>query len=712
MFIFTYTAAILTIICFGFAAFILKQKKNLARYLGLIIIADAVWLGSNALADIASERFSLVLWSGLALISGSIFISLYLCFVELFINNKLTKLKFSVFFIPTLVVGLFAFSKYDVGEAFFSENTPAQFIPGVLYWFFLVFSFVGLVYGAIKLGLSYRHSDAKKRAQILYLEIGFFMLLIGGIVFSVLLPAVGILKFFNLGPQFSVFFIGFTSYAIIRHQLLDIKIVIQRGLIYSVLFSFVAVVYILGVLILGLIFQEITNLTMIIVGLLTTAAGIYGIPPLDRFFRRATDRFFFKDKYDYSEAIYELSDILNKNLNLSALLQKITDKLLDILRPESLYIIVPGQNLIFSHDKIVRKTKVGLSAELKRAIEIHPDTVLVISDLQQELDSLPKDETGERRRSLEQARSFGADYGIEMAIAIKSGTHLIGLVALGKKLSGDYYTSEDINLLKTFACQAAVAFENAQLYEKVKNHSKELEKKVVERTENIKSLQEEQRQMMMEIAHGLQTPLTIIRGELSLLNNQIKDKKEIGRLEHNIDHISRFIYDMLRLVRQERDGEERKTVFSLSELLEESIDNIKIITEDKNIDVAGNIEPDIDIFGDKSEVEELLMNLASNSLKFMKPGQRGKIILDLYRKRKEAVLIVADDGIGIDKKHISHIFEKMYRISNESFPDKKGTGLGLAICKKIVEKHGGAIRAESRLGKGTKFIIELPVRSS
>ncbi len=387
-------------------------------------------------------------------------------------------------------------------------------------------------------------------------------------------------------------------------------------------------------------------------------------------------------------------------------------KLLEILRPESLYIIVPGQNLIFSHDKIIRKTKVGLSAELTRAIEIHPDTVLVISDIPQELDALPKGETGERRRSLEQALSFGADYGIEMAIAIKSGTHLSGLVALGKKLSGDYYTSEDINLLKTFACQAAVAFENAQLYEKVKNHSKELEKKVVERTENIKSLQEEQRQMMMEIAHGLQTPLTIIRGELSLLNNQIKDKKEIGRLEHNIDHISRFIYDMLRLVRQERDGEERKTVFSLSELLEESIDNIKIITEDKNIDVAGNIEPDIDIFGDKSEIEELLMNLASNSLKFMKPGQRGKIILDLYRKGKEAVLIVADDGIGIDKKHISHIFEKMYRISNESFPDKKGTGLGLAICKKIVEKHGGAIRAESRLGQGTKFIIELPTRSS
>src|SRR3989339_685989 len=128
----------------------------------------------------------------------------------------------------------------------------------------------------------------------------------------VLLPLFGEYRYYSAGSLSTIFMIAFISYAILRHQLLDIKIVIQRGLIYSVLFSFVAVVYILGVLILGLIFQGITNLTMIIVGLLTTGAGIYGIPPLDRFFRRATDRFFFKDKYDYSEAIYELSGILNK----------------------------------------------------------------------------------------------------------------------------------------------------------------------------------------------------------------------------------------------------------------------------------------------------------------------------------------------------------------------------------------------------------------
>ena len=214
--------------------------------------------------------------------------------------------------------------------------------------------------------------------------------------------------------------------------------------------------------------------------------------------------------------------------------------------------------------------------------------------------------------------------------------------------------------------------------------------------------------MMLEIAHGLQTPLTIIKGELSFLAGQVENKKEIKHLEHTIDHVSRFIYDMLRLARQENADEAKREKVDLSETLEELIENIKIITGDQDIEISGNIKSGISIMGDKPEIEELVMNLSSNSLKYMKPRQKGKIIFDLYRKGRQAVLIITDNGIGIGAEHLPHIFTKLYRIRDESRIDKQGTGLGLAISKKIVERHGGTIAAESEVGKGTKFIINFP----
>ena len=108
-----------------------------------------------------------------------------------------------------------------------------------------------------------------------------------------------------------------------------------------------------------------------------------------------------------------------------------------------------------------------------------------------------------------------------------------------------------------------VALEKSQLYEKAKNYSVELEKEVRERTGKIQSLQEEQKLMMLEIAHGMQTPLTIIKGEMRDLEEQIEDKKNIEVLENTIDRISKFIYDMLKLARMENQGSNFKSLEGL-----------------------------------------------------------------------------------------------------------------------------------------------------
>ena len=248
--------------------------------------------------------------------------------------------------------------------------------------------------------------------------------------------------------------------------------------------------------------------------------------------------------------------------------------------------------------------------------------------------------------------------------------------------------------------------EKSQLYEKVKDYSIDLEKKVKERILEIKTLQEEQKQMMLEISHGLQTPLTIIKGELHTLENQVKNKKNIEYLEKNIDRISRFIYDMLKLARMENQKDKiEKENFNLSELLFDLIESFKIITMKKNISVNSDIEKNIFFNGSKKEIEELVMNIVSNSVKYFGEKKNKEINFILKKKDNLIELSIADTGIGIKKEKIAKLFSRFYRAGD----DNRGTGLGLAICKEIVSRHLGEIKVESKEGEGTKLIILLPL---
>jgi signal transduction histidine kinase len=297
-----------------------------------------------------------------------------------------------------------------------------------------------------------------------------------------------------------------------------------------------------------------------------------------------------------------------------------------------------------------------------------------------------------------------------MTVRILLEEKLIGVIMFGEKKSGDLFSNEDINLLKTFSYQAGVALERARLFEEVKNYSLQLENKVEQRTAKIKGLQEEQRKMMLEIAHGLQTPLTIMKAELSQLEVDSEECKKLKGMEKSIDRISRFIYDMLKLAKIENESKTAKMEkIDFSNLLLELIESLEIITEEKGIKIINNIEPGIFIKGDSHELAELVTNLASNSVKYIRDSNKKEIEINLLKIDEKINLTFKDTGIGIKQENLAHLFERFYRVENENEPEIKGTGLGLAICKKIIDRHGGKIDVESQVGKGTKFIIIMPI---
>ncbi len=138
-------------------------------------------------------------------------------------------------------------------------------------------------------------------------------------------------------------------------------------------------------------------------------------------------------------------------------------------------------------------------------------------------------------------------------------------------------------------------------------------------------------------------------------------------------------------------------------MLEEIYDDCYILSKNKGIEFSFSSEP-MTISGDGYKLKEVFLNLLSNAFTHTCSG--GSVYFGARRAGNNAEIVVTDTGSGIAPENIPHLFERFYRINNEPL---KGNGIGLNICKQIIEVHGGTISVESELGKGSSFIVRLPL---
>ena len=691
----------LSSLIFGFFVYFKGRKNRINQIFLFFAISVAIWGFGVYKIGIALNFLDALFWWRISYI-GVIFIPVFfLHFTYLFLKFKERKLIKLVYLIT------FFYLFIDYSDLFMKdirlEFSSIYYISssGFFYPLFVFFWFTTVTYAHYELFKAHKESFGIKKVQIKYFFLAMVIGFAGGGTCFLPIFNINIYPFLNFTVPL---YPAIMAYAIVRHHLMDIRVVIQRGIIYSALFSTIIGIYLVLIFLLGFFFQQATDVAMMLAALITTVACVYTVPIIEKYFKKWTDKIFFKDKYDYSEAVFSLSEILNKNINLDTLLKESAKMLKNILKIKDLRIILPKQNMFLDTKGEVKIKSFSFIKDFIKTIEYDDITCLVHDEIPVLLKSI--DKKSEKYKALKMAEIYGKKFNILVTVPIKLENKLMGLLVLGKKLSGDIYTNEDYSLLKTFSFQAGVALEKSQLYEKVKNYSEDLEQKVKTRVAEIKDLQEEQKQMMLEISHGLQTPLTIIKGELHNLESQVDDKKNIKYLEKNLDRISMFIYDMLRLARMENQKDKfGKEEFDLSELLFDLIENFKIITSEKNILLKSSIEKNIVFNGSKKEIEELIMNIVGNSVKYF--GEKKNNEIDFILKKKGGIieLSIADTGIGIKKEKIPKLFSRFYRAGE----DNRGTGLGLAICKEIVNRHLGEIRVESKEGEGTKVIILLPL---
>jgi PAS domain S-box-containing protein len=215
------------------------------------------------------------------------------------------------------------------------------------------------------------------------------------------------------------------------------------------------------------------------------------------------------------------------------------------------------------------------------------------------------------------------------------------------------------------------------------------------------------------VSHELRTPLTSIKGALGLLNGGVTGKlpaaaeKMLQLALNNTDRLTRLVNDILDFERMESGQITMETQISdTAQLMRESAESVHVIAQGEGVSVV-LVPLAVPVRVDPSRIVQALINLLGNAIKFSPPG--GRIEFGAERNGASVVFRIKDEGRGIPKDKLETIFERFQQVDASDSREKGGTGLGLAICRSIVQQHGGRVWAESELGRGSTFYVQLPL---
>jgi signal transduction histidine kinase len=271
-----------------------------------------------------------------------------------------------------------------------------------------------------------------------------------------------------------------------------------------------------------------------------------------------------------------------------------------------------------------------------------------------------------------------------LGIPLVTKNKVVGVLEVLNKREGQFSTGDE-NLLSVLGAQAAVAIENARLFQ--------------------------QSDLISEFVHELRTPLASLSTATYLLLRPEMSREQQEQIVNNIHNetlrLNSLASAFLDLARLESGRVQfRKSAFDIADLLYECRDVMASKAEEEHIQIViEEPEGSTMLEADRDKIKQVVLNLLSNAIKYNRPN--GSIIMKTEASESNLRLSVQDTGVGIPDDALVHVFEKFYRV-REHETRTTGTGLGLSICKQIIQGHGGAIEIKSKLGVGTNIIIDLP----
>ena len=285
------------------------------------------------------------------------------------------------------------------------------------------------------------------------------------------------------------------------------------------------------------------------------------------------------------------------------------------------------------------------------------------------------------------AQTIGFTTESILGIPLVTKNKIVGVLEALNKQKGKF-TNTDESMLLVLGAQAAVAIENARLFQ--------------------------QSDLIAEFVHELRTPLSSLSTATYLLLRPEMSQEQRDQIVQNIHNetlrLNALASSFLDLARLESGRVQfRKTTFSVTDLLYECKDVMASKAEEEKIQVRVETPDGLPVLeADRDKLKQVILNLVSNAIKYNRPN--GSVNLRAESSELQMTILVQDTGLGIPDEALPHLFTKFYRV-RENEGKVSGTGLGLSICKQIVNGHGRRIEVKSKVGVGTVFMVHLPKAS-
>ena len=438
--------------------------------------------------------------------------------------------------------------------------------------------------------------------------------------------------------------------------------------------------------------------------LLATFLAFAGVlAGLQKRIEKTIERVLFRQRYDAYETLIEFSKAMVTILDLSALNSTIMDTLARVLGIEKIsvflldkernqYSLAAAHGLDFDEMKTVTFSS---SARLPQHLA-RTRSIVLLEELRQDRDDPSEQAVIDTLQVLH----------AELCIPLVNKDRLIGFFNFGKRASRSMYSEADLALLTTLAQNAAVALDNAMLYEDLRRS-----RLLMRRTDRLRSLET----IAGGFAHEIRNPLTSIKTFVQLAPERKHDDEFIGHfsqiVHEDVLRIERLIQEILDYARY---MEPKFSLENLNDIVISCLYFVEVKAESKNITVEKDFVRTLpSIMLDRQQIKQVLLNLLINAMEAM--GDRGGRLAVRTRGLSKPdgdfwiQIEVQDTGPGIAPADLDHIFDPFYTTKHHS-EEREGTGLGLTIVHQIVQEHHGYIEVESQPGRGTTFFINLPIR--
>ncbi len=697
----------LLIFLLGLLVYLNNSKRRANQVFFGFTISVVFWTITNLLTNLASDPQWALIWARATIVGAALLVYFFLIFSFYFPKIRgISFVNMILLGIPALVFIILSPTSLNISSATANGQSVTT---GSLYILMAVYLPIYLIWSFMNFIRSYRHSQGQEKQQLKYVFAAIILSFGPGFILNAVGPIIGVPQLASIGPLFVLFFVAIISYAMLRHRLLDIRSIVARSVTYVLTIGLIGGVY--GFLAFGLANVFLQNTSQLFQQSVYTILAIvlaFLFQPIRRLFEKISNAIFYRGKYDAQQLINEIGRILAGEIQLDQLSHKVIRELAKQMKINSVDIVVLSEKSVHFQTRV-------FSSEQHNVI---------VSDLKKlgRLAVVADEITGGEKKEIMKK------YGYSVSLALRTSEEFLGYLLLGEKKSGDIYSTEDLRTLKIIANELSVGLQNAKAFAEIQAFNVTLQQKVNQATKSLrhandqlKELDKAKDEFISMASHQLRTPLTTVKGYVSMLDEgdfgkiSKAQREPIEQVLDGSNRMARLIDDLLNVSRMEAgrffiDA----TDIDLNKIVPQEVDQLQSLAKSKKVELVykAPAKPIPTMHLDENKTRQVIMNLADNAVHYSQPPKGGgKVEVRLERDGDDIVYAVRDNGIGVPKDQQDRLFTKMFRARNAQELRPDGTGLGLYLVKRVIEDQGGKIVFESEPGKGSMFGFRMPIHN-